>query len=207
MSQPGGSVEAVVFDVGRVLFHWNLRHLFEKLIAEPAELDWFLANVVTEEWHFEHDRGRALSDMLPERIALHPEHAALIQAYAERFNETIPGAIPGSLDIVRALHARAVPLFAITNFGEELWNGFRDTQPVFDLFSDIVVSGAERLAKPDPAIYRLAQQRFGHAPGAMLFIDDNPHNIDGARECGWHTHLFSDAPALEADLRQRGLLG
>jgi len=207
MSQPDGPIDAVVFDVGRVLFHWDLRHLFEKLIADPAELDWFLANVVTEEWHFEHDRGRDLADMLPERIALYPEHAALIRAYAERFNETIPSAVPGSLDIVSALHARAVPLFAITNFGDGFWAAFRPTQPVFDLFGDIVVSGMEKLAKPDHAIYHLAQQRFGHAPGAMLFIDDNPHNIDAARECGWHTHLFTDAATLDADLRQRGLLG
>lgn len=207
MSQATGPINAVVFDVGRVLFHWDLRHLFEKLITDPAELDWFLANVVTEEWHFEHDRGRALADMLPERTALYPEHAALIRAYGDRFNETIPGAVDGSLEIVNSLHARAVPLFAITNFGHEFWEGFRPTQPVFDLFGDIVVSGTEKLAKPDPAIFHLAHQRFGHAPGTMLFIDDNPHNIDTARECGWHTHLFTDAVTLDADLRQRGLLG
>ena len=40
---------AVVFDIGRVLYDWDLRYLFEKLIADPAELDWFLAHVITEE--------------------------------------------------------------------------------------------------------------------------------------------------------------
>lgn len=199
-------IEAVIFDVGRVLFQWDLRHLFEKLIDDPAELDWFLANVVTEEWHFEHDRGRSLAEMLPERIALYPDHEALIRAYADRFNETIPGAVPGSIELARALHGQGTPLYAITNFGHEFWEDFRPTQDVFDLFRDIVVSGTEKLAKPDPAIFRLAERRFGHPAQAMFFIDDNPHNIAAARDCGWHVHLFTDAETLRADLAERGLL-
>ncbi len=99
-----------------------------------------------------------------------------------------------------------MPLYAITNFGAELWDRFWPTQPVFARFRDIVVSGVERLVKPDPAIYDLAQRRFGHAPQTMLFIDDNAANIAAVRRCGWHGHLFTDAPTLERDLRRRGLL-
>src|SRR5690606_40056534 len=76
--------QAVVFDIGKVLFDWNLRHLFEKLIDDPAELDWFLANVVTDQWHFQCDDGRTLDEMLRERIALYPDHAHLIEAYRAR---------------------------------------------------------------------------------------------------------------------------
>lgn len=199
-------IEAVVFDVGRVLFQWQLRALFEKLIEDPVELDFVLAEVVTEQWHFEHDAGRPLAEMVPERIALFPDHAPTIEAYAARFNETIPGPVPGSLEIVEELHARAVPLYAITNFGDQFWDGFRPTQPVFDRFRAIVVSGKERLAKPDPAIFALAAERFGHAPQAMLFIDDNRANIASAHACGWQVHHFTDAPTLRADLDRRGLL-
>ncbi|HTN15552.1 MAG TPA: HAD family phosphatase [Sphingomonadaceae bacterium] len=207
MSQTAGKqIEAVVFDVGRVLYQWNLRYLFEKLIDDREELDWFLENVVTEDWHFEHDHGRALADMVPERIALYPGHADLIRAYATRFNETVPGPVEGTIELAEALHTQGVPLYAITNFGHEFWTMFRPGRPVFDLFRDIVVSGTEKLAKPDPAIYRLAEQRFGHAPGAMLFVDDNPANIASARECGWNGHLFTDAAGLEADLKALGLL-
>ena len=199
-------VSAVVFDVGRVIVQWQLRTLFAKLIDDPEELDWFLANVVTEEWHFEHDAGRPLSEMLPERKAKFPKYADLIDAYAARFLETIPGPVPGTAKIIEALSSRGVPLFAITNFGAEFWAQFRPTVPVLDLFRDIVVSGAEKLAKPDPAIFGLAALRFGHAPGAMLFIDDNAANIAAADALGWQTHHFQDADRLAADLRQRGLL-
>lgn len=206
MNQTAGTINAVVFDVGRVLYQWDLRNLFEKLIDDQEELDWFLRNVVTEEWHFEHDHGRALADMVPERIALFPDYEAHIHAYATRFNETVPGPVEGSIELVEALHAQGVPLYAITNFGHEFWGAFRPERPVFDLFRDIVVSGTEKLAKPDPAIYRLAESRFGHAPEAMLFIDDNPANIASARGCGWNGHLFTDAATLEAELKALGLL-
>ncbi len=205
-SSASARVSAVVFDVGRVLFQWELRYLFAQLIADRQELDWFLASVVTEEWHFQHDAGRPLAEMVAERIAKFPGHAALIEAYAARFNDTIPGSVPGSLELVEALHGAGVPLFAITNFGAEFWPAFRATQPIFDRFRDVVVSGVERMVKPDPAIYALAARRFGHAPADMLFIDDNAANIASARGCGWQVHHFTDAARLAEDLRARRLI-
>ena len=199
-------VEAVVFDVGRVLVQWDLRALFAKLIPDGDELEWFLANVVTEEWHFQHDAGRPLGEMVPELQSLHPEHAHLVEAYATRFLETIPGPVPGTAELVARLAERGVPLYAITNFGSEFWAQFRPTCSALDAMRDIVVSGDELIAKPDPEIFHLAAGRFGHAPEAMLFIDDNANNIAAARALGWQVHLFSGAPALEADLDHRGLL-
>lgn len=199
-------ISAVVFDVGRVLVQWDLRCLFAKLIDDADELEWFVGNVVTEEWHFQHDAGRPLADMVPERIAEFPGYAPHIEAYASRFNETVPGPVPGSVELALALHAGGIPLYAITNFGAEFWPGFRATMPVFDHFRDIVVSGVEKVAKPDPAIFDLAARRFGHAPGAMLFIDDNAANVAAAQRLGWQVHHFRDAACLAEDLQRRGLI-
>ena len=198
--------QSVIFDVGRVLFDWDLRYLFAKLIDDRDELEWFVTNVVTPEWHFQHDAGRSLAAMLPELKAGFPDHGPLIDAYAMRFNETIPGPIPGSLELVERLDAAGVPLFAITNFGHEFWEGFRPTQPVFDRFRDIVVSGTEKLTKPDPAIYRLAIERFGIDPAGALFVDDVAANVMGAEATGIAGHQFVDAATLERDLLSRGYL-
>lgn len=198
--------KAVVFDIGRVLFEWQLGALFAKLIDDPEELDWFLANVVTEEWHFEHDRGRALADMLPERIALFPQYEAHIRAYATRFNETVPGPVAGSHALVERLAASGVPLFCLTNFGDEFFAGFRPTQPIFDLFEDIVVSGVEKIAKPEARIYQIVEERSGRSGAQLFFTDDNPANIAAAKARGWDAHLFTDAKSLEAQLLAAGLL-
>ncbi|MDO9368960.1 MAG: HAD family phosphatase [Sphingopyxis sp.] len=198
--------QSVIFDVGRVLFDWDLRYLFAKLIADQDELEWFVANVVTPQWHFQHDAGRPLAEMVPELKAEFPDHAPLIDAYATRFNETIPAPVPGSLELVERLDAAGIALFAITNFGHEFWEGFRPTQPTFDRFRDIIVSGTEKLMKPDPAIYRLAIERFGIDPEGALFIDDVAANVAGAESVGIAGHLFENAATLESALIARGYL-
>lgn len=196
----------MVFDVGRVLFQWQFRFLFEKLIDDPVELDWFLANVITEEWHFQHDRGTPLAQMLPARIAQYPEQALNIAAYAARFNETVPGAVAGTHDIVRRLHAAGVPLYCLTNFGDELFAQFRREHALFELFEDIVVSGEERVAKPDPRIYEITEARTGRKGADLFFTDDNPANVEAARMRGWEAHVFTTATSLESQLEAAGLL-
>ncbi len=199
-------IEHVVFDVGMVLFQWDLRHLYRRLIDDPERLEWFVTHVVTPEWHHGHDEGRDLAEMVAERKAAFPDEDALIDAYATRFTESIPGPVPGALELVEELDAAGVPLFAITNFADSFWKEFRATQPVFDRFRDIVVSGTEKLAKPEPEIFDLAARRFGIAPATALFIDDRRDNVDAAARLGWQVHHFSDAPTLRADFERRGLL-
>ncbi|MFN5783635.1 MAG: HAD family hydrolase [Novosphingobium sp.] len=199
-------IEAVVFDVGNVLVRWDRRLPFINHFEDPAQLDWFLDEVIPLSWHGEHDAGRPAAELVAERSALYPDYAGLIHDWFARFNESVPGPVEGSPELVEALHARGVPLYAITNFGAETWAGFRPTFPLLDCFRDIVVSGVEQLAKPGHAIYQLAQARFGHAPEAMLFIDDSLPNVIAARELGWQAHHFTSARLLARELRDRDLL-
>ena len=200
------AVTAVVFDVGNVLYRWDPRFLFEKLIPDQQERLWFLENVVTFDWHAQHDAGRPLAPMVAELSAEFPDHAPLIEAYADRWLETIPGPVPGVHALVEQLAARDVPLFAITNFGVEFWERFRPTAPVIDHFGDIVISGVEKMIKPDPAIYRLALDRFDLAPGTALFIDDREENIHASEAEGFVGHHFTDAEKLADLLQQHGLI-
>ena len=200
-------IEAVVFDVGKVLVEWERDLPFRRLIPDSALRERFMAEVIPLDWHAMHDAGRAAEAMIAERSAQFPEHAHLIRAWLTHFNETIPGPVPGSTEIVEDLHAAGVPLYAITNFGADTWAGFAPSYPLFERFRDIIVSGVENLAKPDPAIYALAERRFGLAPAAMLFIDDSLPNVQSARACGWQAHHFTDAAALRSELMERGLLG
>jgi 2-haloacid dehalogenase len=197
---------AVVWDVGRVLYQWDLRFLFAKLIADPAELEWFVGNVVTDEWHFQCDAGRPLADMVPELKTRFPEHHALIDAYQSRFLETLPAPVPGTHAFIERLAANGVPQYALSNFGAEFWAMFRPTAPIFDHFTDCIISGEERVAKPDPAIYTLLEGRAGLAGSELFFIDDRADNIAAAHARGWRGHVFTAAPALERELLTLGLL-
>ena len=198
---------AVVFDVGNVLYDWNPRFLYERLIEDDRALDAFLRDVATKEWHFQHDAGRPFAETSAELSSEYPEFAEHIAVWGPRFSETIPGMLPGMAELVEELDAAGVPLYAITNFSGEFWGPFRAREAaIFDRFRDIVVSGDEKLVKPDAAIYRLALDRFGLKPEEAVFIDDREDNIAGAEAVGISSLLFTDAPTLRRDLVGLGLL-
>ena len=200
-------IAAVIFDVGEVLYHWEPRLLYERLIEDDRALDAFLRDVVTTQWHVQHDVGRPFAETSAELIALHPEHAPLIRVWGERFADSVTPAVTGMPQIVAELDQRGVPLFALTNFSAEFWQPFHAREAdLFACFRDILVSGVEKLVKPDPAIYRLALRRFGLQPAQTLFIDDRAENIAAAQALGLCGHLFRDADTLRQDLTARGLL-
>ncbi len=199
-------VRAAIFDIGNVLFTWHPRFLYERLIGDDRALAAFLDDVVTLEWHFQHDEGRDFADTSAELTALHPQHADLIAAWQPRFNESIGGPVPGMHDLVGDLDSAGVPLFAITNFSHEFWPPFRaEWTGLFDRFREIVVSGDEKLVKPDPAIYHLALDRFGLQPHEAVFIDDNEANVLAARALGIHSIHFTDVASTRSELADLGL--
>ena len=199
-------IGAVIFDIGGVLVEWHPRYLYERLIPDGEALDLFLRDVVTADWHFQHDAGRPFAETSAELAARFPDQAALIAAWGPRFNDSIRGLIPGMAALVAELAAAGVPLFAITNFSGEFFPPFRAAWPtLFAGFRDIVVSGDERMVKPDLPIYRLALDRFGVAPATAVFIDDRAENVAGAAAAGMAGLLFTDAERLRADLRSLGL--
>lgn len=196
---------AVVFDVGNVLYDWDPRFLYERLIRDDRALDAFLRDVVTKEWHFQHDAGRPFAETSAELSAAYPEHADMIALWGPRFHEQIPAALPGMAELVTDLDAASVPLYAITNFSGEFWPPFRNREAaMFDRFRGIIVSGDEKLTKPDAAIYRLALDRFALQAPEAVFVDDREDNVAGAAAIGMQALLFTGADRLRADLQGLG---
>jgi 2-haloacid dehalogenase len=197
----------VVFDVGNVLVDWNPRALFARHVTDSARLDRLMGEVLTLEWHTQHDAGRDFADTSAELIALYPDEAENIRRWGAEFGETIGDLLPGMADLVADLDAAGVPLYAITNFSHEFWPPFRAREAaLFDRFRDILVSGEVKLIKPDPAIYALALERFGLAAGEALFVDDRAENVEAGERAGLVGHLFRDAETLRAELEKHGLL-
>ena len=201
------SVQAVVWDIGRVLVQWDLSRIYRRAIPDDAERARFCATIVTEEWHFRHDAGEQIDALVEARKAEFPQHADLIELYRRNWLDSVPGPVAGTHPLVKRLAARGVPQFAITNFGADTWAMFRPTFPILDHMREVVVSGVEKLVKPGREIFDLAAERFGLAPAAMLFVDDNAANIAAAAALGWQVHHFTgDAAVLETDLAARRLI-
>jgi 2-haloacid dehalogenase len=196
----------VVFDLGGVLIDWDPRHLYRKLINDEAAMEHFLAEVCSPAWNLEQDRGRPWKDAIELLVRLHPIHANLIAAFHERWPEMLGGPIPGSVGILRELRARATPLYALTNWSDETFHHAENIYDFLGWFHGIVVSGREKIVKPDPAIYRLLCRRFALDPATLVYIDDNPNNVAAASELGMHGIHFTAPPALRGELASLGLL-
>ncbi|HEY5721298.1 MAG TPA: HAD family phosphatase [Allosphingosinicella sp.] len=198
---------AVIFDVGNVLYGWDPESfLARQLVDDEARLR-FIEDVDLWSWHDSLDGGRPFDEAAAELNERFPAYAELISAWGNRFGETIGDPVPGVHEIVFDLDARGVPLFAITNFSADFWPPFHSKEEAFfSRFRDIVVSGQEKLLKPDPALYFRALDRFGLRPADALFVDDRLINVEGASAVGMHAHLFTGAEELRARLEAEGLL-
>ncbi|MBO9709295.1 MAG: HAD family phosphatase [Caulobacter sp.] len=203
---PADAPKALLWDVGNVIVRWNPRTLYAKIFKEPADLDRFLSHVGTLEWHAATDRGVTFADNIAARIAQHPDHAEHISAWWDRWDEMFSGPIPETEAVIEDLAARGVPQFGLTNMSTETWPDVRAMSPAFRHFRDAVVSGEERVIKPEPRIYEIVLERTGLAPSDLLFVDDSAANIEAARGLGFHVHHFTDPAALRPAMEKHGLL-
>ena len=199
-------VEAVVFDLGGVLIAWDpLRAITKAVGAEQATR--FLADEGFDfmAWNHQQDAGRSWLEGETLALASHPHWERAIRGYRENFSDSLVGEIEDTVQVVRELHAAGIRLFALTNWSKEFFPVALHRFAFLDLFEDVIVSGDEGVAKPDPRIFEILQERMGHALAGCLFIDDSPHNIRAASDAGLDTILFSDTGHLRKDLAVRGL--
>ncbi len=194
--------------MGGVLIDYNPRHLYRKLIPQEAEMEAFLANVTTREWHMRQDYDGDPATATRELQARHPGKEALISAYYDRFDEMLDHAFPPVAALVERLADAGVPLYLLSNapgFLDAWLRGpARARHPFVGRFRDFIVSGNVGCWKPDAAIYRLACETGGFRPQAAVFIDDVMANVEGARAIGMSAIHHRSAEETEAELRALG---
>jgi 2-haloacid dehalogenase len=200
------ATRAAVFDLGGVLIDWDPRYLYRKLLADEAAVEEFLATVYTPEWNAELDRGRPFAEGVAELTERHPAHAAAIAAHHQRWPEMLGGDVAGTVELLAELRAAGVPLYALTNWSAETFGTARRCFEFLDWFDGVVVSGEERIVKPDPRIFRLLLDRFGLEAAATFYVDDSPANVAAALQLGLDAVRFRDPGRLRRDLADRGLL-
>lgn len=201
MSAP---ISAIIFDIGNVLIQWDMRLLYRKLFPDEEAINRFIDETDLWAWNLEQDRGRDWNTAEEELVARAPHYEKEIRAFRSRWHEMVPGPVSGTVAIKESLKEQAVPLYAITNFASDTFIETQQRFPFLYEFEDIIVSGEERLIKPDKAIYNMLLQRNGLRAEECLFIDDSVANIEGARQVGLQTHHFIKPELLGQDLRTRG---
>jgi len=199
-------IRHIVFDIGKVLVHYDPDIPFSRLIPDATERNWFFGNVCTSAWNLEQDRGRTWEEAEALLIAEHPDHAENIRNFRRHWHEMVPHAYEDSVALLEGLIDDGRDVTLLTNWASDTFRESRKRFPFLDKPRGVTVSGDIGVIKPDRAIYDHHVAAFGLDPAASLFIDDSQKNVDGAKAAGWQAVLFTDAGTLKADLERFGIV-
>ena len=193
-------IRNIIFDFGSVLVDWNPERLYGPYFNDDAKMRYFLTEICPHAWNAQADAGRSTAEITEERVAVHPEWEKEIRMYFGQWIKMMGEQIPGMQELVEDLKNRGYRLYGLTNWSAETFPLVKDNYPVFRLLDGIVVSGEEKIAKPDPGIFRILLQRYGLKPEECLFIDDNPGNVSTGESLGIRGLVFTSAAALKSRL-------
>ncbi len=198
--------KTIVFDLGGVLVDWNPRYLYRSVFNDDAKMNHFLANICTGNWNELQDAGRSIQEATEVLVGHFPEYEFYIRMFYGEWQKMLNGPIDGTVDILKTLKNKEYRILALTNWSAET---FPIALGLFDFlhwFDDVLVSGKEKLIKPDPAIFNLLIKRYSLDPAQTIFIDDNIKNVTAAKEVGLDAIHFTDPHILRLQLNERGII-
>lgn len=185
-------IKDIVFDFGGVLFDWNPRYLYRTYFKDESETEYFLSHICTSDWNAEQDRGRPFDEGIGLLLKQYPQYAEPIRMFRDKWELMVRGEFPRSVELLKRLKAEGFGIYGLTNWSAETIPSIYSKYDFLKLFDGIVVSGEEKLAKPDPEIYKILLKRYNLTAENALFIDDNSANIEAAKQLGFETVLFDD---------------
>ena len=192
-------IENIVFDFGGVLVNWNPRYLYKDHFQNDKEMEHFLKNICTDEWNLEQDRGRTLMEGTVLLQNKFPEFHSMIQLFYDKWDTMLKSDIPETVSLLYKLKTK-YKIYGLTNWSAETISIAYDRFPFFKEFDGIVVSGKEKMIKPNKQIYHLLLDRYNLKAENTIFIDDNMDNIRAAEEIGLQGIHFESPSQLETRL-------
>ncbi|WEK70266.1 MAG: HAD family phosphatase [Candidatus Chryseobacterium colombiense] len=199
-------IKNIIFDFGGVLMDWNPRYFFKDYFNDDEKMEYFLKNISQSSWNEEQDRGRTLSEGTEIQVKKFPDWEKEIRSYYDNWTVMLKSDIPGNVEVLRKLKKTHYQLFGLTNWSEETFPYALENYDFFQLFDGkIVVSGIEKLIKPDPKIWYVLLERYNLKARESVFIDDNAKNIETAKSLGFETVHVTPETNLEQELISLGV--
>ena len=206
MPEKANSIKNVIFDFGGVVMDWNPHYFFKDYFNDDDKMEFFLKNIATDEWNAEQDRGRTLAEGTEIQVAKFPQWEKELRAYYDNWTTMLRSDIPKNVEVLRKLEHSKYELFGLTNWSAETFPYALENYDFFEIFKGkIVVSGIEKLIKPDPKIWEVLLERYNIQTEESVFIDDNAKNIEVAKSLGFITVHVPENGDLEKELKDLGL--
>ena len=191
-----------LFDLGGVFFDWDPNHFYKNVFENIEEREFFLAEVCNDHWNVQQDAGRSIAEAELELIPKFPHYEKEIKMYYKNHRKMIRGVFEESIDILKKLKDKNYECYVLSNWSAETFAGMTDDYPFLKLFDGLLISGEDKLIKPDSAIYELAKNRFNLNPVETVFIDDKQENIEAAKGLDFKTIHLTDPKNIKIEINQ-----
>ena len=191
-----------LFDLGGVFFDWDPDHFYKNVFENIEEREFFLAEVCNDQWNVQQDAGRSIAEAELELIPKFPHYEKEIKMYYKNHRKMIRGVFEESIDILKKLKDKNYECYVLSNWSAETFAGMTDDYPFLKLFDGLLISGEDKLMKPDSAIYELAKNRFNLNPEETVFIDDKLENIDAAQKMNFKTIHLTNPNIIETEINK-----
>lgn len=193
-------IKNIIFDFGGVLVDWNPHHLYDSYFGDVDSAEWFLKNICTMDWNVQMDAGKPFQQGIEEKITEYPKWEREIRLYWERWIDMMGETIPNMYDWILQLKQEGYAIYGLTNWSIETFPLVKDKYAIFKLMDGIVMSGEEKVTKPDPKIYNILLDRYQLLPDECVFFDDNINNVIAARHIGIHAIQFQSMEQAKESL-------
>ena len=191
-----------LFDLGGVFFDWDPNHFYKNVFENIEEREFFLAEVCNDQWNVQQDAGRSIAEAESELIPKFPHYEKEIKMYYKNHRKMIRGVFEESVNILKKLKDKNYDCYVLSNWSAETFAGMTDDYPFLKLFDGLLISGEDKLIKPDHAIYQLARDRFNLNPEETVFIDDKLENIQAAQEMNFKTIHLTDPNIIKTEIKK-----
>ena len=189
-----------LFDLGGVFFDWDPHHFYKDIFDTEDESKYFLTEVCSDEWNIKQDAGRTIEEAESELIPKFPHYEREIKMYYKNHRKMIRGIFNLSINVLEKLKKQNYECYVLSNWSAETFAGMIDDYPFLKLFDGLLISGEDKLMKPDMAIYELAINRFNLMPQKTVFIDDKLENIEAAKIIHLNTIHLVDPNKIELEV-------
>lgn len=200
-------IKAIIFDYGNVLLTWDPRNIYRNFFPnDPEGMERFLREVNFADWNLQQDKGRPFVEGVALLSQQFPHYAHLVQAYHERWIDSVGEPVAGTIGILKQLKQAGYSVYGLSNWSAETFPQARKRHAFFDLLDDMVISGEVGHVKPEPEIYHIMLAKIGRPAQECLFIDDALPNVHQAQRMGFAVIHFQSPKQLEASLRDLKIL-
>ena len=191
-----------LFDLGGVFFDWDPKYFFINVFKDPDEREYFLKNICNDTWNIKQDAGRYIQEAEQELIPKYPKYEKQIKMYYANHRNMIKNTFNESIKVLNYLKKNNYECYVLSNWSAETFLGMVEDYPFLKNFDGMLISGEDKLVKPDPAIYQLAIKRFNLDPQNCVFIDDKLENVEAAKILNFHIIHLINPETIEVDIKK-----